>query len=231
MTKTNSAIKVLSGMFLVALAAAGCSPDTELGGTPVPNLAPNTELTAAPPDLLEGSFIVSFNWTGFDPDGRIRGYQWKLSNNGTDGISVQDTLTVDPVTGAVLNPWHFSASTDTTLLVSADIPNFPRDPEGYNRSYQTHSFFVRAVDEHGVVDPTPAYVSFNATTLLPTVRVDGPDAVRGQQSPATLPQAVDALCAWLRTVHPYEVPQLLVRSEQADAAYVAWVADSLAIKK
>lgn len=47
----------------------------------------------------------------------------------------------------------------------------------------------------------------------------------------TLPQAVDALFAWLRTAHPYEVPQLLVRSEQADAAYAAWVADSLAIKK
>lgn len=193
MTKTNSAIKVFSGMFLVALVAAGCSPDTELGGTPVPNLPPNTELTASPPDLLEGSFIVSFNWTGFDPDGRIRGFQWKMSNNGIDGISVQDTLTFDPVTGAVLNPWHFSASTDTTLLVSADLPNFPRDPEGYNRSYQTHSFFVRAIDENGVVDPTPAYVSFNATTLLPTVRVTGPDAVAGQQSPSTLPAAVTFL--------------------------------------
>ncbi len=190
MTKTFAAKAMLGGLGLLALVAGGCGPDTELGGTPVPNLQPNTELTARPPDLLESSFIVAFNWTGFDPDGRVRGFQWKMSNNGDDGISVQDTLTFDPVTGDTLNPWHFTTGTDTTLLVSADLDSFPRDPAGYNRSYQTHSFFVRAVDEDGSVDPTPAYVSFNATTLLPSVVVVGPTAVIGQAEAAQLPPSV-----------------------------------------
>jgi subtilisin-like proprotein convertase family protein len=190
MTKTFAAITMLGGLGLLALIATGCGPDKELGGTPIPNLQPNTELTASPPDLLESSFIVSFNWTGFDPDGRVRGFQWKLSNNGTDGISVQDTLTFDPVTGDTLNPWHFTAGTDTTLLVSAELDSFPRDPAGYNRSYQTHSFFVRAVDEDGSVDPTPAYVSFNATTLLPSVAVIGPTSVVGQAEASQLPSSV-----------------------------------------
>ncbi len=190
MKKTIPAITMLAGLGLLAWIAAGCGPDKELGGTPVPNLQPNTELTAGPPDLLEGSFIVAFNWTGFDPDGRVRGFQWKLSNNGNDGISVQDTLTFDPVTGDTLNPWHFSAGTDTTLLVSADQDSFPRDPAGFNRSYQTHSFFVRAIDEDGSVDPTPAYVSFNATTLLPSVAVVGPSGVVGQTDAAQLPPSV-----------------------------------------
>jgi subtilisin-like proprotein convertase family protein len=188
MTKRFAAITMLVG--LLALAAGGCGPDTKLGGTPVPNLQPNTEVTASPPDLLESSFIVSFNWTGFDPDGRVRGFQWKLSNNGDDGISVQDTLTFDPVTGDTLNPWHFTAATDTTLLVSAELDSFPRDPAGFNRSYQTHSFFVRAVDNDGSVDPSPAYISFNATTLLPSVAVIGPTSVVGQIEAAQLPPSV-----------------------------------------
>jgi subtilisin-like proprotein convertase family protein len=193
MTIRLTAIGLLFGLGLVSLAGVGCGPDQELGGTAVPNVRPNTQLTARPPDLLESLFVVSFNWSGFDPDGRIRGFQWKLSNDGSDGISVQDTLTIDPVTGATLNPWHFTAGTDTTLLVSADLDSFPRDPAGYNRSFQTHSFLVRAIDEDGGVDPTPAYVSFTATTLLPTVSVDGPVAVVGQQFPATLPPTVTFL--------------------------------------
>jgi subtilisin-like proprotein convertase family protein len=190
MKKMFAAIAMPIGLGLLALIAGGCGPDQELGGTPLPNLQPNTELTAQPPDLLESSFIVAFNWTGFDPDGRVRGFQWKLSNNGSDGISVQDTLTFDPVSGDTLNPWHFTVGTDTTLLVSADLDSFPRDPLGYNRSYQTHSFFVRAVDEDGGVDSTPAYVSFNATTLLPSVVVTGPTVVVGQNEPAQLPPSV-----------------------------------------
>lgn len=40
----------------------------------------------------------------------------------------------------------------------------------------------------------------------------------------TLPQAVAPLWAWLQAHHPYEVPQLLLRTEYADSAYAAWVA-------
>lgn len=40
----------------------------------------------------------------------------------------------------------------------------------------------------------------------------------------TLPQAVEPLWAWLKAHHPYEVPQMLLRTEHADSAYAAWVA-------
>ncbi|WP_284336868.1 divalent-cation tolerance protein CutA [Comamonas sp. NoAH] len=40
----------------------------------------------------------------------------------------------------------------------------------------------------------------------------------------TLPSVVEHLWDWLKTVHPYEVPQLLQRTEHANAAYAAWVA-------
>lgn len=151
----------------------GCSTDTELSGVRIPNAAPDTRVTGQPPTLLEASFAARFQWTGADPDGRIRGFQWKISDNGTDGISPQDTLTVDPLTGAVINPWRFTAGTDSTFLVLADQPDFPGDTTK-PRSFRSHSLFVRAVDDKGAVDPTPAYISFTSTTIVPTGQVSFP---------------------------------------------------------
>ncbi|MEG0945170.1 MAG: divalent-cation tolerance protein CutA [Comamonas sp.] len=47
----------------------------------------------------------------------------------------------------------------------------------------------------------------------------------------TVPDAVQALWQWLQSAHPYEVPQLLLRTEQADAAYAAWVNANVVINK
>lgn len=41
----------------------------------------------------------------------------------------------------------------------------------------------------------------------------------------TVPDAVEALWAWLKAQHPYTVPQLLLRTEQAEPGYAAWVAE------
>ncbi len=153
---------------LILLVLVGCSTNTDLGGTAVPNSRPDTRVTGQPPTLLEAGFMVEFNWTGTDPDGRIAGFQWKISNNGLDGISPRDTLTVDPLTGAEINPWFFTTVTDTTFIVLADVGEFPGDPAGFERSYRTHSLFIRAVDDKGAVDPSPAQVSFTSTTIVPT---------------------------------------------------------------
>lgn len=62
---------------------------------------------------------------------------------------------------------------------------------------------------------------------------------QGQQAQAaewrlvfkTLPQAVDALAQWLHAAHPYDLPQWLVRTEQAAPAYADWVAQQVDVKK
>ncbi|MBK7671388.1 MAG: hypothetical protein IPJ24_08340 [bacterium] len=176
-----------AAMLLLGI-AGGCSTDTEMNGIRVPNATPDTRVTGQPPTLLEASYAVEFRWTGSDPDGRIKGYQWKMSDNGTDGISPQDTLTVDPLTGAVINPWYFTASTDSTFLVLADQAGFPGDV-GNPRSFRSHSLFVRAVDDKGAVDPTPAYISFTSTTIVPTCRVNFPSL--GGASAYAVPRTVN----------------------------------------
>ncbi len=167
------AVAVLAAILMVAF--VGCSVDTELGGTKIPNSRPDTRVTGQPPTLLEAGFAVQFNWTGSDPDGRIRGYQWKISDNGVDGISPRDTLTVDPLTGAEIHPWHFTTANDTTFLVLADQDSFPSDTDGEPRSFRSHSLFIRAIDDHGAVDASPAMISFTSTTIVPTARVDYPN--------------------------------------------------------
>ncbi len=188
MTRRDVA-KIFTIMMLLVL--VGCSTNTDLGGTSLPNSRPDTRVTGQPPTLLEAGFAVQFNWTGMDPDGRIDGYQWKISDNGLDGISPRDTLTVDPLTGAEINPWRFTSLTDTTFIVLADQEGFPGDPEGFERSFRTHSFFVRAVDEKGAVDPSPAQISFTSTTIVPTCRAEFPDLPEIITSVFSVPKTVN----------------------------------------
>jgi hypothetical protein len=137
------------------------------------NQAPDTRVTATPPALEQTSFTVQFYWTGLDNDGWIDHFEWRISDNGQDGIIDQgDTLGL---------PWHSTVVTDSTFEVSADIAlyqndvNNPQitDPKDF-RYWQTHTFFVRSVDNLGVADATPAMVSFTATTLSPTITITLP---------------------------------------------------------
>jgi hypothetical protein len=175
-------------------------PEDEFGSVPLPDARPDTYLTGDHPSSLESGFLVHFHWDAYDPDGAIRGFQWRMSDNGTDGISVQDTLTRDPATGQILNPWHFTTATETTLVVSADMPDYPVDAgqdAEHRRAWQTHTMFVRAMDDAGGVDPTPAMISFTATTLVPRIRVDFPSYMAGYgEAQAVPPQAVFGFTGW-----------------------------------
>jgi len=165
----------------------GCSPSTELGGVAVVNALPDTRISGTPPVLQQTEITVEFFWTGNDPDGSIRGYQWKMSSNGIDGINVQDTLTVDPATGDTLNPWSFTTSMDTTFIVTADSSGFDGDfllPDEMQRFFQPHTLFVRAIDDDGGVDPSPAMITFTATTLSPTIRLTTPTGMSASYSGA-----------------------------------------------
>jgi len=165
------------GLGAVILAALSGCDSGEIGGAELPNAMPDTRISGEHPSLMEAGFVIRCFWDGVDPDGKIAGYQWKLSNNGTDGISVHDTVTIDPATGATINPWRFTARNDTVLFVSADLPGYPPDAEldpRYQRSFQTHTLFVRAMDREGGVDPTPALLSFTSTTMVPWIRVNHP---------------------------------------------------------
>ena len=150
---------------------AGCAEETILGER-IPNAAPDTQVEAAPPARQATTFLIELFWSGSDPDGEVVAYEWIITNNGPNNVvSAADTA----------RAWRRTTATDSTFVVSADIPEFPLDLENPDldevdeiRFWQTHTFFVRAVDDRGRKDPTPARVSFTATTLAPSVRITQP---------------------------------------------------------
>ncbi len=161
-------------LWAILIAAAACGGDDSLIGERVLNSPPSTEVTATPPVRSQAGFRVEFFWTGSDLDGEIAGFEWRISNNGPDNIiGPTDTLTANL-------PWNFTTATDSLFEVSADIDSFAVDVADSNqgaaqyRFWQTHTFFIRAVDDRGASDPTPAEVSFTATTLAPRVTIDLP---------------------------------------------------------
>lgn len=47
----------------------------------------------------------------------------------------------------------------------------------------------------------------------------------------TVPGAVQSLVEWLRSHHPYTLPQILMRGEQAQRDYASWVAEQVDVKR
>ncbi|MDO9695816.1 MAG: hypothetical protein Q7W56_13940 [Candidatus Latescibacteria bacterium] len=202
-----TALALAAAPVLLLAVVNGCGPETDLGGVELINALPDTRITGTPPYLRDTEYTVQFYWTGNDPDGRIRGFQWKMTANGDDGISIRDTLTVDPATGDTLNPWRFTTVTDSTFVVSADRQGFEEDeilPEAMQRFYQPHTLIVRAIDDQGGVDPTPAMITFTATTLAPSIRLTSPPTLLGSRTEAqTVPPRF--IIGWTGTDPDYEL--------------------------
>ncbi|HKK70293.1 MAG TPA: hypothetical protein VKA86_03685 [Candidatus Krumholzibacteria bacterium] len=163
--------RAIASTLALVLFAAGCA-DEALIGERVPNSAPDTQVEATPPNLGASTFRITLFWSGSDLDGTVDGYEWIITDNGSDGI-----LSPSDTTGT----WNYTESTDSTFVVSADIPDFGPDVENPGiddvedvRYWQTHTFLVRAVDDRGRRDPSPAHVSFTATTLAPKIEIDRP---------------------------------------------------------
>ena len=159
----------------LALLGAGCGGEAIVGER-VPNAAPDTQVESTPPNLDETTFSIEFFWSGSDPDGEVVAFEWIITDNGPNNV-------IAPADTAV--EWNRTVVTDSTFIVSADIPEFPPDlgnPEldevSEIRFWQTHTFFVRSVDDGGRRDPTPAKVSFTATTLAPSITVTEPTVLR-----------------------------------------------------
>lgn len=160
---------------LLGAAVAGCSLEQGIEGELVQNLPPDTEITIGPASREAAGFQVHFYWKGDDSDGEVDHFEWRISNNGPDGIlDREDTLGL---------PWNVTLLNDSTFVVTADLDSFPddvADPQqdrGTYRYWQTHTLFLRAVDDRGLSDPTPAHSSFTGTTLAPRIDIDKPDPV------------------------------------------------------
>ena len=108
--------------------------------TLVPNLPPETTLfVQGPVDTV--NHVVRLFWFGSDPDGDVAGFEVRFHNPEAPA----DT------------EWHFTQSTDIQFTVFT--PNGVTQP----------LFEVRAIDNTGLRDPTPAREDFTFSNRPPTV--------------------------------------------------------------
>jgi hypothetical protein len=148
--------RVLGCLLVGILALAGCSDDVV--DTPMPNSVPDTHITSDSPKPFQStSFRVKLNWDGEDRDGRVVGFYYAWD----DTIDASGSLR-----------WRFTALSESTFTVSADSCAMP-PCSGETRPYfGYHTFWVKAVDDQGAHDPTPAHRTFNATTVAPTTEIE-----------------------------------------------------------
>ena len=120
------------------------------------NLTPETRLTSAPAPYSPTNYQVHLYWDGSDPDGYVVAYH----------LAWDDTV---PPFGAANSPWFYTTKTDSLFIALIDI-------EGQDT--KRHTFYARAVDNEGKVDPSAAWAIFDASTDPPRVdmlyRVGGP---------------------------------------------------------
>jgi hypothetical protein len=162
----------------VPVVLAGCSDSG--GGDPIDNLAPNVWLSSAPPEGTTEKYTVHLYWGGWDPDGEIAYYEYAITDNETGTFDPADTTRVGDV-----NPWRKVVANDSVFTFSADILAEPNTTKMVSEFKRSHTFFVRAVDGHGMPSREPAYRSFTSRTLSPEVTIQVPR--RSGLNPALVP--------------------------------------------
>jgi hypothetical protein len=189
-----SSITVVSLLPVMALClVSGCTHEDDPSGLPIPNTLPETHVTAQTPQSIAGGFTVEFAWSGSDSDGDIVGYEWMLSDRGQIQLEDPEDADPNPVTADDAAPWTFTTSPGITLTLDpeADLGK-ARDERDIESLWitRTYTFHVRAIDEDGGIDPTPARVHFTPTTLLPYLFVDRPPHLRDYMEAQAVPPTI-----------------------------------------
>lgn len=148
----------LALLLLAAGTLAAC--DSGIGGTPNGNAAPETELSVRVTDLrvtLDGTTLastVAVAWVGTDPDGVVAAYDFRYYDAARLGQ-------IGPEEG-----WVTTARRDTSIVLPI--------PEGSSTAAVV--FEVRAVDNDGSKDATPARTVFPIRNTAPSLRLIAAEA-------------------------------------------------------
>ncbi len=184
-------VLVLLGIGLLALLGAGCEPG---GGEKKLNQLPEVYLSSGPPNGdTNVNYKVHFYWNGYDPDGRVDHFEYMVTDDEITGSIIIDENVYETIAALdadypeVDYSWRSIEVHDTTISVPADSIPDPNDADDDIYFYGDdrflfrahHTFFLRAVDEDGAHSARPAYRTFTATTIAPSVTINHPHDIGG----------------------------------------------------
>jgi hypothetical protein len=146
MLRAATPIVLLLALCVLVAVPLGCSKSDP--SDLMNNIPPETHLSFAPAAGDTVCYRVRMNWFGWDPDGEV-----------THFLTMWDSL-----------GWEYTVATESLFVVSTDDT-----AGGTDQSYGYHTFSVKAVDNDGDEDPTPASVSFTAENIFPDTEIlEGP---------------------------------------------------------
>ena len=144
-SRTEFVVLAVLALTMTASLLTGCSKQDPAGVGG--NLAPETTLSfvSDPGDTVASR--VHLKWSGSDRDGEVVAY-----------LARWDTL-----------DWFGVTVTDSVFVLASG------DSSDVDGSYNAHTFSVKAIDDDGEEDPTPAILSFTSRNTFPeTEIVHGP---------------------------------------------------------
>lgn len=142
MRRIIASLVVVAAVWAAAVPMSGCSK--KLLPPATGNQAPKTTVfIQGPVDTV--NHVVHLYWYGTDADGYVKGYEVKL-------VNPADTAAVD-------SAWRYTTLTDSVVTVLA--------PNGFTGAV----FSVRAVDDKGLRDPSPAVEAFKFGNTPPVVKL------------------------------------------------------------
>ncbi len=151
----DSIVRLTSLLFLFAstLLLVGC--DADISGDANENQAPNTSLSVRDTSLVDNlgnagrlASTVNVSWSGIDPDGFVAAYEIRF-------FAAEDQGLFGPDEG-----WTTTTRQDSLILL----------PIKLSESTANVRFEVRAIDNEGLKDPTPAETVFPIRNSPPEIR-------------------------------------------------------------
>ena len=118
------------------------------------NQPPDTQLWYAPPDSSEYQYLVHIYWRGVDYDGTATRFIWVIRDTLVEGEDVWNPA-------ARLRDYRagtITSKTDSVFSFTAFV-----DAGGVGQVKNRQAFHVAAIDDDGVIDPSPAAIEFVAT--------------------------------------------------------------------
>jgi len=151
-------------ILILALAAmltvfSGCASEKDIA---VPNLAPETYVALADSVRNTTVYIQTVDWWGDDSDGEVVGYEYRWSS--------------DPEQPGCDLPADWTFTEETSNVFHLPVTD----------SIGAHSVEVRAMDDDGAVDETPATLRLPVTNSQPVVRLYDRGALPDTTFPALL---------------------------------------------
>ncbi|MDO8549679.1 MAG: hypothetical protein Q7S39_05955 [Ignavibacteria bacterium] len=178
-------------LLISALLFNYCERPTE---PPNPNETPNTTIANIPRNNDTLFALQTFHWDGEDNDGYVAGYQYRYV---TYHLTMNDSL---------VQEWKDTKETSLTIAFLSD--------DDLNKQV----FQVRAVDNSGDVDPTPAEkIIYTYKTIFPITEIVSPETNKEYY---TLDQVTDW---WLGTELIYTARDL---DEGGAIVQYAWAVDN-----